>query len=582
MSFQFGNSLSVAWKKLKAGDYTVKTFEANKLWKIETVSSSIYFHKNYDIQVYRALYPENHKYFGNVANISSSLYERVFTTQSIDPKMLWYYLDHNFYTEYKNQKNPSDITDDNTITYLWQSSSIMSLPLGVFGEGIKKGSFRITNHYGYSGSVPSPPQTNWEYTLIDDKNGNLIDTTFDATNFISEQHNILYVGFNEKYREYEYKNNKLDYVMDFSPYKNTVNILNKKLINYSSGIPTTSVTMSSGVAANFNGSYLHVNRDTKNKFNFTSGSDFAFSFWINLPPTQSILSSNFNPLFDKKTIKSVEINGELITTSSFSSAYPFDISVSNSNLATSGSIYFKQKSDLDSAEIYTTPLTSSIWHHVVCQKTGSEYQIWLDGVKNVSQSISISNRVSNDNEFYIASDGTDTNYFSGSLDEIRIYNKGLTANEILHLSDNHITASYAYQTNRVGNIFYNNGMAIVSDPRPKYANALLGNAGNFDYDGITNGFEGQFRSTKTIHEHEIICKIRKNEFNYTQNPTILNDNLGNSSIIDKYVTNPYFNPYITTVGLYNEDRELVAVAKLGTPLQKRDDVDMNIIVRFDM
>lgn len=125
-------------------------------------------------------------------------------------------------------------------------------------------------------------------------------------------------------------------------------------------------------------------------------------------------------------------------------------------------------------------------------------------------------------------------------------------------------------------------MVIISDPRPKYANALLGNTWNFDYDGITYGFEGQFRSTKTIHEHEIICKIRKNEFNYTQNPTILNDNLGNSSIIDKYVTNKFFNPYITTVGLYNEDKELVAVAKLGTPLQKRDDVDMNIIIRFDM
>ena len=578
MSFQFGNSLSVAWKKLKAGDYAVKTFETNKLWKINSVSSSIYFHKNYDIKIYRALYPENHKYFGNVANISSSLYERVFTTQSIDPKMLWYYLDHNFYTEYRNQKNPSEITDDNTITYLWQSSSIMSLPLGVFGEGIKKGSFTITNHYG----AESPPQTNWEYTLVDDKYGNLIDTTFDSTNFVSNEHNILYIGFNEKYREYEYKNNKLDYVMDFSPYKNTVNILNKKLINYSAGIPTTHVTMSSGVAANFNGSYLHVKRDNKNKFNFTSGNDFAFSFWINIPPTQSILTSNFNPLFDKKTIKDVVINGELVTTSSLSNVYPFDISISNSNVSASGSIYFKQKSDLQSVEIYTTQLTSSVWHHVVCQKTGSQYAIWLDGVINVSQSLSISNKVSNDNEFYITSDGTDTNYFSGSLDEVRIYNKGLNANEILYLSDNHITASYAYQTNRVGNVFYNNGMVIISDPRPKYANALLGNTGNFDYDGITNGFEGQFRSTKTIHEHEIICKIRKNEFNYTQNPTILNDNLGNSSIIDQYVTNKFFNPYITTVGLYNEDRELVAVAKLGTPLQKRDDVDMNIIIRFDM
>jgi len=53
-------------------------------------------------------------------------------------------------------------------------------------------------------------------------------------------------------------------------------------------------------------------------------------------------------------------------------------------------------------------------------------------------------------------------------------------------------------------------------------------------------------------------------------------------LLDTYVSNPYFNPYITTIGLYNKDKELVAVAKLANPLEKRDDVDMNVIVRFDM
>lgn len=588
MSFQFGNNLSVAWKKLKGGDYTVRTFEANKLWRFETVTSSIYHHAKYGMNLYRALYPENHKYFGNVANLSSSLYERVFTTQSIDPKLLWYYLDHNFYTEHEKEKNPLDITDDNTITYLWQSSSIMALPMGMFGEGIKEGSFTVTNHYQYSasevGGIPSqygPPQSAWEYTLIDDGHGNLIDTVFDESNFVPNEYNLLYIGFNEKYREFNYKNNKLDYTMDLSPYKNNVDIINPKLITYQTGIPTTNQIRSSGVSANFNGSYLYLKN--KDRFNFNSGSDFAFSFWINIPPTQSILTNNFNSLFDKKTTNSSVVNGEdLVTTSIVENLYPFDITISNSNEMISGSIHFKQKSEVQLVELSSSALTSSIWHHVVCQKTGSEYQIWLDGILNASASLSISDRVRNNSEFYIADNGTGENYFSGSLDEIRVYNKGLSSNEILHLSDNHITASYAYQTNRVGNIFYEKGMVVVSDPRPKYANALLGNTGNFDHSQITNGFEGQFRSTKTIHEHEIICKIRKNEFNFTQNPSVLNDNLENSSIIDKYVTNPFFNPYITTVGLYNEDRELVAVAKMGTPLEKRDDVDMNIVVRFDM
>jgi hypothetical protein len=40
-------------------------------------------------------------------------------------------------------------------------------------------------------------------------------------------------------------------------------------------------------------------------------------------------------------------------------------------------------------------------------------------------------------------------------------------------------------------------------------------------------------------------------------------------------------PYITTVGLYNNEAQLIAVAKLGRPIQKREDVDMNFIIRWD-
>ena len=40
-------------------------------------------------------------------------------------------------------------------------------------------------------------------------------------------------------------------------------------------------------------------------------------------------------------------------------------------------------------------------------------------------------------------------------------------------------------------------------------------------------------------------------------------------------------PYVTTIGLYNKNYELVAVGKLAQPVQKRDDVDMNFVVRWD-
>jgi hypothetical protein len=49
-----------------------------------------------------------------------------------------------------------------------------------------------------------------------------------------------------------------------------------------------------------------------------------------------------------------------------------------------------------------------------------------------------------------------------------------------------------------------------------------------------------------------------------------------------FVTGSFFNPYFTTIGLYDDKLQLLAVAKMGAPVEKRDDVDMNVIVRFDI
>ena len=40
-------------------------------------------------------------------------------------------------------------------------------------------------------------------------------------------------------------------------------------------------------------------------------------------------------------------------------------------------------------------------------------------------------------------------------------------------------------------------------------------------------------------------------------------------------------PYVTEIGLYNDQCELLAIGKLGQAIQKRNDVDLNFIVRWD-
>ena len=54
---------------------------------------------------------------------------------------------------------------------------------------------------------------------------------------------------------------------------------------------------------------------------------------------------------------------------------------------------------------------------------------------------------------------------------------------------------------------------------------------------------------------------------------------------DKYegfTTHSLFKPYVTTIGLYNDDNELLVIGKLAKAIKLSDDYEMNFIVRFDI
>jgi hypothetical protein len=48
------------------------------------------------------------------------------------------------------------------------------------------------------------------------------------------------------------------------------------------------------------------------------------------------------------------------------------------------------------------------------------------------------------------------------------------------------------------------------------------------------------------------------------------------------VTGSEFKPYVTDIGLYNEDNELLAHGKLGKPIRLSDDIETTFVVRFDV
>jgi len=86
-----------------------------------------------------------------------------------------------------------------------------------------------------------------------------------------------------------------------------------------------------------------------------------------------------------------------------------------------------------------------------------------------------------------------------------------------------------------------------------------------------------FQSETTIYQNRVTCHINENEFNYSMNPTCMTV----SGSIKDNVSGSEFNPYATTIGLYNEENELLAVAKFGTPIPIPRNTDMTVIVQWD-
>jgi hypothetical protein len=163
-----------------------------------------------------------------------------------------------------------------------------------------------------------------------------------------------------------------------------------------------------------------------------------------------------------------------------------------------------------------------------------------------------------------------------------------------------------------GNVFYSDGIIVF-------------NSGS---ESTIETYQLQYRSTQTIYETEVLVSVKAGEFNYSQNPSAVEVTLSgsyyfettpitnvspaknvkikevldidqrrfysgsidstkvgtwndyyNSSSVDP--TGSYLAPYITTIGLYDDNGDMVAVAKLPQPIKNLPDYDLNFLIRFD-
>jgi hypothetical protein len=161
-----------------------------------------------------------------------------------------------------------------------------------------------------------------------------------------------------------------------------------------------------------------------------------------------------------------------------------------------------------------------------------------------------------------------------------------------------------------GNVFYDRGFVVLT----KDVNGPIVSGSSFV------SYSLDFRSTKTIFENEIFISVLESEFNVSTNPTSFLPDLTEYDVVTQNVqtkkydgsientelkyynlkfarvnplfweydfsasndpTGSYLAPYITTIGLYDNEMNMIAVAKLPQPIKSLPDYPLNFIIRFD-
>ena len=95
---------------------------------------------------------------------------------------------------------------------------------------------------------------------------------------------------------------------------------------------------------------------------------------------------------------------------------------------------------------------------------------------------------------------------------------------------------------------------------------------------IETGASFTANSSETITSDYVFVRPRSSEYNYSENPSFISGSTG-EVLYPSFINNP--TTYITTIGLYNDTNELLAVAKLSRPLQKDFTKEALIRVKLD-
>jgi len=219
---------------------------------------------------------------------------------------------------------------------------------------------------------------------------------------------------------------------------------------------------------------------------------------------------------------------------------------------------------IDLSISYNNTTNSTI---VIERKNDTFYLHYLSLAQSLSNSMVLNigdNMFYNDMIVELSTPSNGTDYFDCIIDEILLLST--TIDLTYYRKVKYIWEwldDYYY-----GNVFYENG--IISITKSDTAYNIISNTNN----------NLIFKNTKVISENEYICKIDTNDYNYTLNKSALQKNSQYFYQVNK--ANYTIPNYITSIGLYDNEDNLILVGKINNPIERIQNIPMNFIVKYDI
>ena len=578
------------FRSIRKNDVTHKPFKAHKNFK---VTDSSYSAAGYKLQ--KAFHLGLPQTLGDTTTYYTT--NSNFNTIN-NMHVVWNSLDHKYYRYPYDPARTLELSDSSKSSkILFISASTLAMPYGTVGEKIKPKSISINSTIQNFENL-----SDYSVSLYDDGNGNLRDLAIDSASFANTNNCKFYLSLNQVYRFLPTNKG----IISGKKIKYKINSLNKNAIsqnvNIVDGVTThdgTSNYFKSGLSAKFTTSSIsYIKIDDDNIFkNFNKCDEWAISFWISpdsITHSGTILSKG--KVFQETYIdgkdqllkkRDITLDMPIPGTGNFSNfKTPFVLSLHNQH------VHFQSSDGTSQLHISASAVYRDNWMHVsLVNNSASICKLYINGNKSGQSGSLPQYNTDNKAYVYVGSQGeTTSSAFLGDIAEVRMYDYMPTNNSILSLANQNFYSASLYQSSVVGNAFYRNGQLVVSSPLPKYNNIFVSSsnlsAGTFTID---------YKGTHTIYENEVMVRVPKDMSNVSVNPSSTYkpatgyDN--NCSDAEKYNGPGEFRksmfisgsafPYITTIGLYDDNARLLAVGKMAEPIQKRNDIDMNFIVRWD-